>query len=758
MLGTPLARLGNNKNVMPLLISVADACCVLPLSQAALYSVRLKSGRSLHIMRLIRPVFLSFFALLSILLFSSSLVAVHADDGDKPDEYDESARVVRISLLSGDVTIERNGSQLWEQAELNMALVEGDIIATGADGRVEIQFDARNFVRLDHDSVVKVTTLRDEGIALSLSEGTASLDLARFDHDHEYFEIDAPKSTIAAEKTGRYRIDVARNGGVRITARGGGRARIYSETSGFILRDDHTAELVFDGQNAGDWEFTGALAEDSWDVWITDRTRYLADKLRYDNRDRYYDSNVWGAEELDSYGDWSYSSEYGYVWCPRASTLSAYSDWSPYRYGSWVWGSPYGWTWVANEPWGWAPYHYGRWVYYNNTWGWAPRGYGYNYHRSWWRPALVAFVYVPASDGERICWYPLTYGQRDPRSRYYQHSGRLSALRRDEFDRLQRTNPAYLRAVSGLPTSRFGRRGERVARVEEDQARRAFSGQPVRGRLPVLPTRQDTAVGRERTGVGSLTSRDPGSGSPRVPANRPTGAASRAAGTPLDDKLRRERIFQGRPTRGEANNSVGDRPSEVNGGNTGIVARPPRAGQPGNPPSTTGSGSPARDGVTGRPERHRGIEGTPADSNTGSSGNGELRNTPPDRGTTSSPRIMPGNRDTIPTRPDIDRTNPRSEPRERRGESSTPRSDSQPEPRRERTESPRATPRPERSAEPRQERSAPAPRTEAPRTEAPRETPKVERSSEPRQERSSPPAKTESRSESSRPESNKRPN
>jgi hypothetical protein len=741
-------------------------------------------------MRLIRPVFLTFFALLSISLLSSSLVTVRADDGDKPDEYDESARVVRISLLSGDVTIKRNGSQSWEQAELNMALVEGDIIATGADGRVEIQFDARNFVRLDHDSVVKVTTLRDEGIALSLSEGTASLDLARFDHDHEYFEIDAPKSTIAAEKTGRYRIDVARNGSVRVTARGNGRARIYSETSGFILRDDHTAELVFDGQNAGDWEIAGALTEDSWDGWITDRTKYLADKLRYDNRDRYYDSNVWGAEELDSYGDWSYSSEYGYVWCPRASTLSAYSDWSPYRYGSWVWCPPYGWTWVANEPWGWAPYHYGRWVYYNNTWGWAPRGYGYNYRRSWWRPALVAFVYVPSLDGERICWYPLTYGQRDPRSRYYPQSGRLSALRRDEFDRLQRTNPAYLRVVSGLPTSRFGRRGERVARVEEDQARRAFAGQPVRGRLPVLPSRQDSngAAGRERTGTGPLTSREPGSGNPRVLANRPTGAASRTAGMPLDDTLRRERIFQGRATRGESSNSVGDRPSEVNGGNTGIVARPPRPGRPGNPASTTGNGGPVRDGVTGRPERQPRTEGTPTDSNTGSSGNGELRNAPPDRRATSSPGVTPGNRDATPTRPYVDRTSPRSEPRERRSETPTPRSDPQPETRRERTEparetprperpsepvrgrteSPRETPRPERSAEPRQERPAPAPRSESPRSEAPRseapraepprESPRVERSSEPRQERSSPPAKSESRSEPSRPEPNKRPN
>ena len=77
---------------------------------------------------------------------------------------------------------------------------------------MEIQIDARNFVRLGSNSILKIVTLRDEGIALSLAEGTLSVRLARFDRDHEYFEVDAPKSTLSAEKTGLYRIDVSRDG------------------------------------------------------------------------------------------------------------------------------------------------------------------------------------------------------------------------------------------------------------------------------------------------------------------------------------------------------------------------------------------------------------------------------------------------------------------------------------------------------------------------------------------------------------------
>ncbi|MGB8510125.1 MAG: DUF6600 domain-containing protein, partial [Pyrinomonadaceae bacterium] len=382
-------------------------------------------------MRLIRSLSLPtlFFAILFI-----HTPARAADDNSNEDEYDEHARVMRISLLKGEVSLRRNGNDEWERAKLNLPLVEGDTLATGGDARVEVQIDARNFVRIGEDSVLKVVTLRDEGVALSLTEGTATLRLARFDHDHEYFEIDAPKTTMAAERSGLYRLDVSRDGGVSITARDEGLARIYSESSGFVLRTGKTAHLTYDGEAEGDWELSAAAAFDNWDNWNDERERYLATRLRYEQRDRYYDNDVWGAEELDAYGDWVGTSQYGYVWRPHVTVVNNYQDWTPYRYGHWSWCPPYGWTWVADEEWGWAPYHYGRWVYYNNYWCWAPRGYGYAYHRSWWRPALVAFIYIPTSYGEHVAWYPLTYGQRDPRGRWWPHGyDRLSPLRSREL-------------------------------------------------------------------------------------------------------------------------------------------------------------------------------------------------------------------------------------------------------------------------------------------------------------------------------------
>jgi hypothetical protein len=151
------------------------------------------------------------------------------DDPDGPEDYDVKARVVRISLITGEANLKRNGNNDWERARLNYPLVEGDTLATEPEARLEIQVDARNFVRLAPGTSIRIVTLRDEGIALSVLEGTAFVRLVKFDRRREYFEVDAPRTTLSAEKPGLYRIDAPREGRVRLTVREGGSARIYSD-------------------------------------------------------------------------------------------------------------------------------------------------------------------------------------------------------------------------------------------------------------------------------------------------------------------------------------------------------------------------------------------------------------------------------------------------------------------------------------------------------------------------------------------------
>ncbi|MDT4967920.1 MAG: hypothetical protein QOJ64_2657 [Acidobacteriota bacterium] len=716
-------------------------------------------------MRALRPCMSTCLFLLFILL-TTFTAPVRADDEKDIDEYDEAARVARISLIRGDVQLKRNGSKEWESARMNFPLVEGDLLATtGSDARLELQIDARNFVRVGGDSMLRMVSLRDEGVALSLSEGVATIRLARFDRKKEYFEIDVPRATLAAETRGLYRIDVSANSNVRMTVRGGAQARIYSETSGFTLRDGRTAELIRDGSEAGDWAFSKLESFDSWDTWVDERERSLASRSRYDDRTRYYDSDVWGAEDLDAYGSWVYVNDYGWIWRPNATVVNNYSNWAPYRYGRWVWCPPYGWTWVGDEPWGWAPYHYGRWVYYDNGWCWAPRGYGYSYGRSWWRPALVVFVYVPTSYGERVCWYPLTYGQRDPRGRHYR---RLEPLRGNDIARLGRTNPAYLRAITSLPARDFGRHNAQSQQAPAEIARRALNGEPIRGRLPIQPLESPG------TPNGAVTNREPRSRPARGPAltgvvatlqERPTGAATRMPGVALDGELRRTRLYNGREPRestGSAEN--GGMPTNTNGPSTeptGVVARPPRARGVDRPSIERGAGG--NNGSSGTPWYERpvrppretpGANPNPVPQPSADQPEGVTAPTPPQPERPRAPR-REGNDGETGTRPPR-RSEPRPEP-QRQPETETvpqPRSEPRPEPRVERPE-PRPEPRverPEPRPEPRYERPEPRPesRPEPPPREERQPEPRAEPRPEPRPEPT--PQREEPRHEEPKPE------
>jgi len=96
--------------------------------------------------------------------------------------------------------------------------------------------------------------------------------------------------------------------------------------------------------------------------------------------------------QLDRYGDWRETSDYGYVWQPRQAQSRT---WRPYTDGHWVY-TDVGWTWVSQEPFGWATYHYGRWTRLRNIgWVWVPG--------DEWAPAWVSW----RKSNDYVGWAPL---------------------------------------------------------------------------------------------------------------------------------------------------------------------------------------------------------------------------------------------------------------------------------------------------------------------------------------------------------------
>ena len=498
------------------------------------------------------------------------------DDEEKPDV---TGRVARISFIRGEVKIKRIGSDDWEKAVLNLPLIEGDEISTGTGARLELQFNNYVHVRLDQEGSLKFSVMKDEGVALSLSQGTMNLRVTNFDKAGGYFEIDAPKTTIAVEKSGSYRVDAGKAGDaeLHVSVTSGGSARIYSENAGFTLKSGRGARVFVTGNNAGEWETADAAKfGDDFDTWTADRDATIAKRLSAAYYDKYYDEDIYGADDLNDNGEWVYTSTYGYVWRPYASALSGYADWSPYRYGSWRWVGAYGWTWVNDEPWGWATYHHGRWVYDRGYWVWCPYGY-YRPRHSWWFPAIVSINIF----NDNVCWYPLGYRHRWRNYNGHGHGGNVGGTRVELDQKVRhgvRGNPGDatvgvteppipITGIVSVPVSDFGTKTGRIKPVPPPVAKVILAKGEQDGGA-ALPDGREVMRGRKND-----VATTPPVFSQGIPVK--IGAAERVDAKPLDTQLRETKIFGGR-AKAPVNETATSSPLVEGPRSTGAVVRLPR--------------------------------------------------------------------------------------------------------------------------------------------------------------------------------------
>lgn len=309
---------------------------------------------------------------------------------------DPAVRVARISLIEGEVSYQRTGDgQNWYDASLNLPLNERDQLYSGPGGRSEIQITGRNLIRIDSNTNLRFSQFNNGTIQFALPVGTGtfrvdSLDRRQFSvvdandvgrDDPVYFEVDTPIVAVTFLKEGNYRINVRDDGTTEVIVRRG-QAEVYNREIGAVTVKQGR-RIVVDGHDANYFQIARLDDKDNWDRWNDRRDDELMSRVENSRSARYVPVSVAGVYDLDYYGEWYESPDYGWVWSPRSVAVG----WAPYRAGYWRYYSGWGWTWVSYEPWGWAPYHYGRWAWYRSRWCWVPSvsvGWG-------WAPHQVAF-------------------------------------------------------------------------------------------------------------------------------------------------------------------------------------------------------------------------------------------------------------------------------------------------------------------------------------------------------------------------------
>ncbi|HEX3684735.1 MAG TPA: DUF6600 domain-containing protein [Bryobacteraceae bacterium] len=397
----------------------------------------------------------------------------------EPQGNDQQHGVARLSIVQGDVNVKLASNGELVSAAVNAPLVAQDHVQTSPGSRAEVEFDSANLLRLAPNTDVGFADLEYHRYQIQLGQGTIIYRVLR-DSDAQP-EIDTPSIAVHPAQQGEYRISVLEDGTTQITVRAG-QAEILSPRGSQRLQAGQTT-LVRGNPADPEFQTSYEIARDQFDDWCAGRDRDLLASQSY----KYVNRDVYGADDLDAYGNWV-PSQYGQVWAPRPPV----PDWSPYSYGQWSYVDDYyGWSWVDYAPWGWAPYHYGRW-FYNGGYGWCwwP---GARFGVSLWSPALVGFF----GWGAGLGWVALApfelfhawwghglfgrggFGFREGFGRGYgfERNVNLASMYRNAAIRGGAMTAAY---------GRFGGPGQRFSPATRAQLGNASL---FRGGVPVSPTR-----------------------------------------------------------------------------------------------------------------------------------------------------------------------------------------------------------------------------------------------------------------------------
>ncbi len=302
----------------------------------------------------------------------------------------EQQSPIRISYIQGSAMVQRGFDMGFEDATINLPLVDGDRIIT-QNGRVEIDLGDGNYIRLDNDTRAEIDR-KDENVKVKIWSGSIYVDINNFMGEGTIV-LGFPQGEVVPLKKGTYRIDYFNNVG-KVIVRNGVAEVFTDEGSRYVRRSQN---ITLEGGR-----FTSRASylyndyDDEFDKWNYYRAKtvnqWYSDDYGYE--DSYLPQNLRRySQNFRSNGRWIYVNDYGYCWRP----VSVINTWRPYYNGRWTWVYPYGWTWVSYDPW-WPTYHYGRWVWDSyNGWIWAPG--------STWGPAWVDWFYY----GDYYGWAPIDY-------------------------------------------------------------------------------------------------------------------------------------------------------------------------------------------------------------------------------------------------------------------------------------------------------------------------------------------------------------
>lgn len=285
---------------------------------------------------------------LLLALFLASAATAEELPADPPKE------IGRLAALSGAVSYAVDAASPPSDAIANHPLIQGNRIVTRPRAHAAVDIAAGRFY-LDGDSAVTIGAIGPGSGAIALARGAVILRILP-GGSGQVFTITTPRGTLRADQPGYFEVELSAETGTVVASTLEGGAQFDA-----TVLPPGTRATVAPGA-------APVLASATEDDFI----RRVAAEVAASGENKleapkYVSPQATGFQDLQRYGLWEMTEEYGPVWEPQVT-----SDWAPFRDGRWVDIKPWGPTWIDNAAWGFTPSHYGRWVQVNRRWAWMP--------------------------------------------------------------------------------------------------------------------------------------------------------------------------------------------------------------------------------------------------------------------------------------------------------------------------------------------------------------------------------------------------
>lgn len=204
-------------------------------------------------------------ALLLIIVGTMAMTA----QAQSREQYAISAKAGGINLISGDVRAKRRGTTEWRSLASQDNLENGDLLQTGADGRVEVLLNPGSYLRIAENSELELTDAALDSLRLRLLRGNAVLEVTGTGDRAAPIEITTPQTRVAVDRKGLYRVKVPSADTTVVRVRKG-----QALVGGTTVKDGK--EITVDRSGATNVAKFDKDAQDSFDLWNGQRAELLA--------------------------------------------------------------------------------------------------------------------------------------------------------------------------------------------------------------------------------------------------------------------------------------------------------------------------------------------------------------------------------------------------------------------------------------------------------------------------------------------------